>query len=76
MMLKKINYALIALNNEVAICGQKLRKQDGQFFIDHSIVFVIALVIGAIALTLLVAYMKDDLATLIKEKMNAFFNIT
>lgn len=75
-MSKKINYALVALNNEAAICGEKLRTQDGDFAIDKSIVYVIAIALGAVAMGLLVAYFKEDLSNLIKEKMNAFFNIT
>lgn len=53
---------------------RKLNENSGQFVIDHAIVFVIALVLGGIGLTLLVNYLQSDLSNTIKTKINDFFN--
>ena len=53
---------------------RKLSESSGQFVIDHAIVFVIALVLGGIGLTLLVNYLQSDLSNTIKTKINDFFN--
>ena len=52
----------------------KLREENGQFVMDHAVVFVIIIVLGGIALLLLRNYLQDDLSNTLKDKINAFFN--
>ena len=60
---KKLNRALIRLQNT-----------DGQFVMDHAVVFVIIIVVGALVLGLLKTFVGTDLAPVLKEKILAFFN--
>ena len=53
---------------------QKLQETEGNFVMDHAVVFVIIVVLGGIVLTLLVNYLNDDLSNTLKEKVNDFFN--
>ena len=52
----------------------KLLSNDGQFVVDHAVVFVIIIVLGALALTLLKGFIETDMAPVLKEKIMAFFN--
>ena len=60
---KKLNRALIRLQNT-----------DGQFVMDHAVVFVIIIVVGALVLVLLKNFVETDMAPVLKEKILAFFN--
>lgn len=51
-----------------------LKDESGQFVMDHAVVFVIILVLGALALLLLKNFLNDDLAPTLKTKIMAFFN--
>ena len=51
-----------------------LQENDGQFVVDHAIVFVIILVLGAIALLLMKNWLKDSLAPTLQGKVADFFN--
>lgn len=53
---------------------EKLGENNGQFVMDHAVVFVIIIVLGGLALLLLRNYLQDDLANTIKSKIDAFFN--
>lgn len=51
-----------------------LKDESGQFVMDHAVVFVIILVLGALALLLLKNFLNDDLAPTLKTKIMAYFN--
>ncbi|MET0018007.1 hypothetical protein [Oscillibacter sp.] len=51
-----------------------LKDESGQFVMDHAVVFVIILVLGAAALLLLKNFLNDDLAPTLKTKIMAYFN--
>lgn len=53
---------------------QKLKADDGQFVMDHAVVFVLILALAAIALGLLITFMKTDLAPTLRTKIMEFFN--
>ena len=52
----------------------KLLSNDGQFVVDHAVVFVIIIVLGALVLTVLKNFVETDMAPVLKEKIMAFFN--
>lgn len=53
---------------------QKLKEECGQFAVDHTVVFVIIIVIGGISMGLLTVYLKDHLAGQLEDKIDDFFN--
>ncbi|MEM5781561.1 MAG: DUF6133 family protein [Lawsonibacter sp.] len=67
----RFNRAVIRLQLSVR---QKLQETDGNFVMDHAVVFVIIVVLGGIVLTLLTKYLNDDLSSTLKTKINDFFN--
>lgn len=77
-MKKTIINTINAIRNTVkkpfAPVSAKLTEEKGQFVMDHLVVFVIILVLAALAITLLTTYMNGDLSTLLKGKVNALFN--
>ncbi|MEA4934341.1 MAG: hypothetical protein VB071_12305 [Lawsonibacter sp.] len=67
----RFNRSVIRLQLSVR---QKLQETDGNFVMDHAVVFVIIVVLGGIVLTLLTKYLNDDLSSTLKTKINDFFN--
>lgn len=53
---------------------RKLAENDGQFVMDHAVVFVIIIVLGGVSLLLLRNYLNDELSNTLKSKINEFFN--
>lgn len=53
---------------------ETLKDESGQFVMDHSIQFVIAIVLGAAALLLLKNFLNNDMAPTLKTKIMDFFN--
>lgn len=53
---------------------RKLAENDGQFVMDHAVVFVIIIVLGGVSLLLLKNYLNDELSNTLKSKINEFFN--
>lgn len=54
----RFNRSVIRLQLSVR---QKLQETEGNFVMDHAVVFVIIVVLGGIVLTLLTKYLNDDL---------------
>ncbi len=52
----------------------KLAESQGDFVMDHAVVFVIILVIAAIVIALLVFFLQSELAPLLTQKIKDFFN--
>ena len=52
----------------------KLAESQGEFVMDHAVVFVIILVIAAIVIALLVFFLQSELAPLLTQKIKDFFN--
>lgn len=75
-----ISKGLVSLQTGAFIMGQKMKRklseQAGTAFMDNGLLMVIGVVIAGIALALLVAFLKEDLAPNIKTKTNGFFNFT
>ena len=53
---------------------RKLAEENGQFVVDHAVVFVLIIVLGGIALGLLTAFLNTDLAPAVKGKILGFLN--
>lgn len=51
-----------------------LKDESGQFVMDHAVVFVIIIVLGALALLLLKNFLNNDMAPTLKTKVMEFFN--
>ncbi len=51
-----------------------LKDESGQFVVDHSLQFVIAIVLGALGLMLLKNFLTNDMAPTVKTKIMEFFN--
>ncbi|WP_293009828.1 MULTISPECIES: DUF6133 family protein [unclassified Oscillibacter] len=51
-----------------------LKDESGQFVMDHAVVFVIIIVLGALALLLLKNFLNNDMAPTLKTKIMEFFN--
>ena len=66
--------AYIRVQLRTARLKDTLKDESGQFVMDHAVVFVIILVLGALALLLLKNFLNDDLAPTLKTKIMAFFN--
>lgn len=69
-----LNRACVRLRLGAQEAGEKLRETDGNFVMDHAVVFVLILVLGGIALLLLKNYLNNDLSSTLKDKINDFFN--
>lgn len=52
----------------------KAEDNKGDFAMDHGVVTVICVALGAIILGLLILYFKGDFATNIKSKISNFFS--
>jgi len=66
--------AYIRAQLRAARMKETLKDESGQFVMDHSIAFVIAIVLGGAALLLLKNFLNDDMAPTLKTKIMAFFN--
>lgn len=64
----------VSLRLRTRLAEEKLCEQNGDFVMNHAVVFVIIIVLGGAALLLLKNYMNDDLSTTLKGKINDFFN--
>jgi len=66
----------IAIRTKLAAMGakEKLTNRDGDFILDHAMVFVIILIVGGISIALLVTYLQGDFSTLVSDKVTEFFN--
>ena len=53
---------------------ETLRDESGQFVVDHAVVFVIIIVLGALALAALKVFVTNDMAPTLKNKIMEFFN--
>lgn len=52
----------------------KLQDNKGEFVVEHGVVFVIILVLAALAIALLRSLMNDTLSPTITQKIKDFFN--
>lgn len=66
--------AYLRMQRSAGKARDTLQGNDGQFVVDHAIVFVIILVLGAIALLLMKNWLKDSLAPTLQGKVSDFFN--
>lgn len=66
--------ASIKLNGLKNRVKSKLRDNKGQFAIDNGVAMVIIIALGAVALTLLIAYFKGDFSTNLKSNINKLFS--
>lgn len=53
---------------------KKLRDDKGQFVMDNAVVIVIIVALAAVALTLIISYVKGDLATKVKSSIDNLFS--
>lgn len=51
-----------------------LSGNNGQFVVDHAVVFVIIIVLGALALVLMKNFLSNSLAPTLNSKLMEFFN--
>lgn len=76
--LEMLNVAItrmqLAVQSKVADVKNKMEEQQGDFTLDHAMVFVIILILGGIILLALKNYIGDDFTNLVKQKINEFFN--
>lgn len=76
--LEMLNVAItrmqLAVQSKVADVKNKMEEQQGDFILDHAMVFVIILILGGIILLALKNYIGDDFTNLVKQKINEFFN--
>lgn len=76
--LEMLNVAItrmqLAVQSKVDDVKNKLEEQQGDFILDHAMVFIIILVLGGIILLALKNYIGDDFTNLVKQKINDFFN--
>lgn len=52
----------------------RLQSQSGEFVVNHGVVFLIILVLAALAITALTGLMNDTLVPTVRQKMLDFFN--
>ncbi|SBV91277.1 hypothetical protein KL86CLO1_10098 [uncultured Eubacteriales bacterium] len=55
-------------------CRAKLAEERGDFIMDHAVVFIIILVVAALVISLLVAYLNTDFSSMMKSKVSSLFN--
>lgn len=76
--MKRINEiyftASIKLDSFLRKARNKLTENNGQFAMDNGVVIVICVALGAILLTLLIAYFKGEFATNVKNNISDFFS--
>lgn len=72
--MKTLNNAMIRLQVFRMMTRKKLRDSSGQFVMDHTMIFVIILVLGGIALGLLAAYLRGPLSESLKAKISDTLN--
>ena len=66
--------ASLKLNGLKDRAKSKLKDNKGQFAIDNGVAMVIIIAIGAVALTLLIAYFKGEFSTNLKSNINKLFS--
>lgn len=69
-----ITTAHTRINAAATAIEQRLASRNGSFVVDHAVVFVIIIVLGALALVLLKDYLSNTLAPLLISKISEFFN--
>lgn len=74
--MKKLNKMYVKMMSNLMHCKQKLLENDGQFAMDHAAVFVLILAVAAVALTLLIAFLKNGLAPALQTKIMELFNLS
>lgn len=52
----------------------KLREKQGDFVVNHGVVFIIIIILGAIVISVLSSYIETDFSNMIKTKIEDFFN--
>lgn len=52
----------------------RLQSQSGEFVVNHGVIFLIILVLAALAITALTGLMNDTLVPTVRQKMLDFFN--
>lgn len=52
----------------------KLAEERGDFIMDHAVVFIIIIVVAALVISLLVAYLNTDFSSMLKSKVSGLFN--
>lgn len=62
------------LNKILAKAYLTMRSTSGDFVVDHAVVFVIIIVLGALGLMLLKNFLNDTMAPTVEEKILDFFN--
>ncbi|MEG2634521.1 MAG: hypothetical protein RSA97_07980 [Oscillospiraceae bacterium] len=76
--MKKLNDLAIAtyfnVTNFKRKITKKLREDKGQFVMDNAVVIVIIVAVAAVVLTLLISYLKGDLATKVKSSIDNLFS--
>lgn len=72
--MNKLNMAMINLQVAVNDIKERIKEERGDFILDHAMVFVIILVVGAIVLVALKNYISNDFTNLVKSKIDEFFN--
>jgi hypothetical protein len=55
-------------------CRGKLAETRGDFVMDHAVVFIIIIVVAALVISLLVAYLNNDFSDLLRDKISTLFN--
>lgn len=68
---RKLHAALLMKKGTIRM---KLAENNGQFVMDHAVVFVLIIVLGGIALVLLTTFLQNDMAPTLKTKIMDFFN--
>jgi len=53
---------------------QRLSSRNGQFVVDHAVVFIIIIVLAGVALLLLKDFLLNTLGPLLISKITEFFN--
>lgn len=71
-----LNKLLIGLQITAMNARKKLCENNGQFVMDHTVVFVVSLALGGIALVILVNYLKGTLSTQIQKKVSDTLNFS
>lgn len=59
---------------EASLCRAKLAEERGDFIMDHAVVFIIIIVVAALVISLLVAYLNTDFSSMLKSKVSSLFN--
>lgn len=73
--MKKIMKTIMAKAKSVAGNIQlKLAEEHGQIFMEHTVGFIAVIVLGGIAISLLTALLRNDMAPSLTSKIMSLFN--